>query len=172
MFSIRLVALLLLAPMVGLGGALAQPAAQPPAAQPSPAQIAAAREVAISSGMTRSFDAILPQFGEQIRKQAVSRPEIVKDLDDVLAKLQPELELQKQVMINNSARILAQNLTEAELKEVANFFKSAAGKRYVQTQPKVLDEIVRTMQTWTESVSEYVMVRVRAEMNKRGHAMQ
>jgi hypothetical protein len=164
MFFIRLVVLLCLGSMAGVGAAT-----QP---QPSPAQVAAARDVAISSGMTRSFDSILPQFSEAMRKQAVSRPEITKDLEDVLAKLQPELELQKQVMINNAARILAQSLSEAELKDIAKFFQSPAGKRYVQTQPQVLDEIVRTMQTWTESVSEYVMVRVRAEMNKRGHAMQ
>jgi hypothetical protein len=169
MFFIRLVVLLCLGSIAGVGAAVAQPASQP---QPSPAQVAAARDVAISSGMTRSFDSILPQFSEAMRKQAVSRPEITKDLEDVLAKLQPELELQKQVMINNAARILAQSLSEAELKDIAKFFQSPAGKRYVQTQPQVLDEIVRTMQTWTESVSEYVMVRVRAEMNKRGHAMQ
>jgi hypothetical protein len=168
MFFIRLALLLCLVSIGGMGAAVAQPSTQ----QPTPSQIAAAREVAISSGMTRSFDSILPQFSEAMRKQAVSRPEITKDLEDVLTKLQPELELQKQVMINNAARIMAQNLSEAELKEIGTFFKSAAGKRYVQTQPQVLDEIVRTMQSWTESVSEYVMVRVRAEMNKRGHAMQ
>jgi len=28
------------------------------------------------------------------------------------------------------------------------------------------------MQDWTQEVSEYVMVRVRAEMGKRGHQLQ
>lgn len=161
----RVVASSLMLAILAVGSALAQ-------AQPSPSHVALAREVAISSGMTRSFDAILPQFGEGIRKQAVSRPDILPDLNDVLAKLQPELELQKQLIITNAARVIAQNLTEAELKDIVTFFKSPAGKRYVETQPQVLDEIVRQVQTWTESVSEYVMVRTRAEMNKRGHPMQ
>ena len=166
MLTLRLAVASVLALAVTFGAALAQ------TQQFASTHLAAARDVAILSGMTRSFDAVLPQFGEQIRKQAVARPEIAKDLTDVLSKLQPELELQKQVMINNAARILAQNLKEQELKDIAAFFKSAAGQRYVQSQPQVLDEIVRTMQGWTENVSEYVMVRVRAEMNKRGHAMQ
>lgn len=167
MLSLRPLTILVLATALGLAPAVAQEGAQPNAAH-----LALGREVAVLSGMARSFDAILPQFGEQIRKQTVSRPEMSKDLEDVLTKLQPELELQKQVMINNTARIMARSLSEDELKEVAAFFKSAAGKRYVETQPQVLDEMVRTMQTWTESVSEYVMVRVRAEMQKRGHKMQ
>jgi hypothetical protein len=32
--------------------------------------------------------------------------------------------------------------------------------------------MVQEMQDWTTEVSEYVMVRVRAEMGKRGHQMQ
>lgn len=167
MLSLRFLTIPVLALALGLA-----PAAGQEKPELNAAHLALGREVAVLSGMARSFDAILPQFGEQIRKQAVSRPEISKDLDDVLTKLQPELELQKQVMINNAARIMAQSLSEAELKDIAAFFKSPSGKRYVQTQPQVLDEMVRSMQTWTEGVSEYVMVRVRAEMSKRGHRMQ
>lgn len=151
-----------------------QPSA--PAAQPQPqysaAHLALAREVAIGSGLTRSFDSIIPQFGEQIKQQSVTRPEITKDLDATLATLAPEMELQKQQMIATTARVFASRLSEAELRDVAAFFKSPAGQKYVQTQPPVLDELVREMQTWTQNVAEYLMVRVRAEMSKRGHQMQ
>jgi hypothetical protein len=126
----------------------------------------------LSSGIARSFDSIIPSFAEQIRKQAVTRPEIQKDLDDVLAKLQPEMELQKQRMIDIAARTYASKLTEAELSDIAAFFRSPAGKRYVETQPVLLDEMVHAMQGWTEEVSEYIMVRVRAEMGKRGFNLQ
>lgn len=177
----------LLAALVGLAlaapclPALAQakkPAAPMPAAN-TPAgptytanHLALAREVMLSSGIARSFDSIIPSFAEQIRKQAVTRPEIQKDLDDVLAKLQPEMELQKQRMIDIAARTYASKLTEAELSDIAAFFRSPAGKRYVETQPVLLDEMVHAMQGWTEEVSEYIMIRVRAEMGKRGHQLQ
>jgi len=138
----------------------------------TPNHLALAREVMLSSGIARSFDSIIPSFAEQIRKQAVTRPEIQKDLDDVLAKLQPEMELQKQRMIDIAARTYASKLTEAELSDIAAFFRSPAGKRYVETQPILLDEMVHAMQGWTEEVSEYIMVRVRAEMGKRGFNLQ
>ena len=32
--------------------------------------------------------------------------------------------------------------------------------------------MVQAMQNWTQDVSEYIMVRVRAEMAKKGHQLQ
>lgn len=138
----------------------------------SASHLALAREVMLSSGIARSFDAIIPSFADQIRKQAVTRPEIQKDLDQVLANLHPEMELQKQRMIDIAARTYAARFSEAELTDIATFFRSPAGKRYVEMQPALLDEMVRAMQVWTEEVSEYLMVRVRAEMSKRGFELQ
>ncbi|MEE8627979.1 MULTISPECIES: DUF2059 domain-containing protein [Methylobacterium] len=149
----------------------ASPAA-PQAGTITPSHLALAKEVMLSSGIARSFDSILPAFGEQIKQAAVTRPELSKDLGEVLEKLQPELELQKQRIIETASRIYANKLTEAELRDVATFFRSPAGKRYVETQPQVLDDMVQAMQTWTQEVSEYMMVRVRAEMGKRGHQLQ
>ncbi|MFD0934903.1 DUF2059 domain-containing protein, partial [Methylobacterium trifolii] len=150
----------------------AAPAPTPAAPTYTPNHLALAREVMLSSGIARSFDSVLPAFADQIRQQAVTRPELTKDLEEVLTALRPEMELQKQRMIDVAARIYASKMTEAELQEIANFFRSAAGKRYVETQPQVLDEMVQAMQVWTQDVSEYVMVRVRAEMGKRGQQMQ
>jgi hypothetical protein len=140
--------------------------------QPSAAHLALAREVAVSSGMTRSFDAMVEPFLDQLQQMNVTRPEIKQDLDKVVEQLKPELELQKQQMITATARIFASRMTEQELRDVANFFKSPAGLKYVQTQPVVLDDIVKELATWTQTVSEYVMIRARAEMSKRGHQLQ
>lgn len=142
------------------------------AQEPAASHLQAARDAATGSGIVRTFDAILPQFSEQIRQQAVTRPELAKDLNEVLKALEPELELQKQQMINRVARIFAAQLSEAELKQITAFFDSPAGKRYVETQPLVLDELVKQTQDWTQEVAEYLMVRTRAEMAKRGHSMQ
>lgn len=157
--------------MLTSGAALAQQPAPQAAQAPAP-NVAAGRELAILSGLTRSFDAILPRFGEQMKQQAVSRPEMTKDLNEVLDQLKPELELQKQQMITTAGRIFAARMSEQELKDVAAFLKTPSGQKYVQVQPLVLDELVTEMQAWTQNVAEYVMVRVRSEMGKRGHQMQ
>lgn len=157
------------------GGAFAQaaPGVAPGAAPgPSASHLAVAREVAIASGLTRTFEAMLPRFGDQMRLQITTRPEVAKDLNEVLDAMKPELELQRQRMVNTTAAIFASRLTEAELNSVKAFFESPAGKRYVETQPLVLDDLVTAMQGWTQEVSEYVMVRARAELGKRGHILQ
>ena len=158
----------------GKPGAAPLKPASPQAASPEPNanHLALAREVMLSSGIARTFDSIIPAFAEQIKKNSVTRPELSTDLDAVLKALQPEMDLQKQRMVDIAARIYAKGLTEAELKEVVAFFRSPAGKRYVETQPVLLDELVGAMQDWTQEVSEYMMIRVRAEMGKQGHQLQ
>ena len=72
--------------------------------QPSPSHLALARDVAISSGMSRSFDAMSEPFLQQLQQMNVTRPEIRTDLEQVVAMLRPEVEQQKQKMIDNAAR--------------------------------------------------------------------
>jgi hypothetical protein len=146
-----------------------QSPAQP---QPSASHLAVARDVAVGSGMVRSFDAITEPLLASLRQMNVTRPEIRQDLDKVVEQLKPELDLQKEQMISASARIFATRMSEAELRDIANFFKSPAGSKYVQMQPVILDDIVKELATWTQTLSEYVMIRARAEMSKRGHQLQ
>jgi hypothetical protein len=146
--------------------------AQAPAAQPSASHLAVARDVVAGSGMVRSFDVITGPILSQLQQMNVTRPEIKKDLDQVVEVLKPEMELQKQQMVAAAAKIYASVMTEAELKELSAFFKSPIGLKYVQTQPQVVDDIVKEMATWSQTVSEYVMIRARAEMAKRGHQLQ
>ncbi len=146
------------------GSALAQ-------AQPSANHLAIARDVVVSSGMVRSFDTITEPMLAQLQQMNVTRPEIKKDLDQVVESLKPEMELQKQQMVNAAARIYASIMSEGELKEIAAFFKGAAGSKYLSSQPVIIERMVTEMQPWAQQVAEYVMVRVRAELGKRGHQL-
>lgn len=150
---------------LGLTAAAAQGAAAP-----SESHLQAGREVVLNSGMSRSFDAILPQFVTEVRQTfTTTRPELSKDLNEVIEIVRPELEAQKTEMITKAAGLFASRISENELKDIATFFKSPAGKRYVDTQPQILDSLFNEMQAWTQKLSEFVVMRVRAEMKKRGH---
>jgi hypothetical protein len=168
-FAAALALALLSAPLAAQTAPPAPPASA--AAEPSASHLAVAREVAKASGLARSIDAVVPELFDQLKQSAVTRPELTKDLDEVLVALGPEMEKQKLIMSAQAARVFARHLTEAELKEIAAFFNSPIGQKYVSTQPVILDGVVRELQNWTETVSEYVVVRVRAEMSKRGHQL-
>ena len=149
----------------------ALPAAVPALPQPEvpPEKLAAARQVVVSSGMARSFEPMVPQLQEQIPLVVTrTRPDLSKDLTAVLAQLQPEFNQKTNEMLDIAARIFARTMSEDDLKATAAFFESPAGKAYKDAQPKMLDELVVSMQAWTQETSTFMMKRVQQEMEKKG----
>jgi uncharacterized protein len=137
---------------------------------PSAPHLAAARALITASGLSRSFTIIIPQFMDQIAQSLTqTRPEIAKDLNAVLTQLKPEFDRQGDEMINIAAQIYAKQLSEQDLKAAEAFFESPAGKKYVETQPAFLTEVVTAMQGWQGKISTDMMTRVREEMKKKGH---
>lgn len=147
------------------------PAPVPALPQPEvpPEKLAVARQLIEASGMARSFNPMVPQLRAQIPMVITrTRPELSKDLTVVLAQLQPEFDAKSGEMLDIAARIYARRMSEDDLKASAAFFESPAGKNYVNAQPLMLDELVVSMQAWTQEVSTYMMKRVQQEMEKKG----
>jgi len=165
-FAVAIAAGLVLA-----GPGLAQTAAPAPAPAAPPlsaSAIAAARDVVTGSGLSRSFETYVPQYMDQLKRSILTtRPEISKELTDVMEALKSEFESQKEEMIAITARIYAQRMSEADLRDAAAFFKTPSGQRYVQAQPLVLDDLFSQMQIWTQRLSELMVGRVRTELKKK-----
>lgn len=149
----------------------AVPAAPAAPSQPEPpaSTVAAAHDLVIASGMARSFAPMVPQLTDQIIPMLTrTRPELKANLTDVLKGLEPEFNKKGEDMIDVAARIYARNMNEQELTDAAAFFNSAVGKKYVEVQPLMLDQLVVAMQSWTQELSSYMMQRVHEEMKKKG----
>ena len=145
--------------------------AVPDVGQPEPpaAQVEAARKLVIASGMSRSFDPMVPQLmGQIVPLLTRTRPELKNNLQDVVERLKPEFLKKSDEMIDIAAKIYARRMTQPELDQAASFFESDVGKKYVDIQPVMLDEVVVAMQTWTQSLSTYMMRRVHEEMKAKG----
>ncbi len=157
-------------PLSAQQAAPAAPApAAPAASAPSPSHLAAARDLILASGAARSFDAVLPAITEQVRQSfSRQRPELLKDLEESMKAIMPQVEAQREEIIQAAARVYASKMTEAELKESAAFFKSATGQKYVVSQPIIFDELFTEMQNWMGRVSDFTVTQLRAEMKKRG----
>jgi uncharacterized protein len=166
-------ALLLALGLGSLSAAFAQQPAAPPAARtgaPTPQQISLGRDVVLYSGIARSFQTVVPQYFEQIGATLTrTRPELVRDLNVVMAELRPEFDKRVEEMVDNAARLYAGRLTEQQLKDAAAFFKSGSGVAYVQAQPALMSDLFPAMQAWQKQMSEDMVTRVRAEMKKKGH---
>ncbi len=154
----------------GAPGAPAAPGAEQriPLKPVAPSHLAIAKEVATASGVTRSFSGVVDQLKSQIMQITVTRPELKDDLEQILTEMKPELDLQQQQFINAAGLSFANFLSESELKDIDAFFKTPAGLKYVQAQPQIMDAFVSEFQKWSNGLAEYVMIRTRAELTKRG----
>jgi uncharacterized protein len=139
-------------------------------APPSESVMAAARDVVTGSGLASTFEGMVPQIAEQIRTgYSRTRPDIIKDMEEALKLISSELASQPARMIDEAAMLYAVRMTEAELKDAAAFFKSAAGKKYVSSQGQVLNELFTKMQVFSQTLGNVMVDRLREELRKKGH---
>lgn len=153
----------------------AQAPAQPPTStappvQITPAHLAIAKAVVVESGISRSFDVVVPQMIQGLKTTlSRTRPEVMADLDQISTALLPEFDSRRDDMVEKAANIFALRFSEDELKQMSAFFTSDVGKKYVQLQPALLDEMFQQMQGWAQGLEQFVIQRVREELNKKGH---
>ena len=57
--------------------------------------------------------------------------------------------------------------TEAQLKDSVAFFTSESGKKYVSSQPDMLNKLVTSMQAWQRVLSTDMIERLRFEFKKK-----
>ena len=152
-----------------LGFALAAAGAAQ-AQQPSPATLASARELMEIKGVKSLVEPVVVGVIQQTRGTILqTNPGLTKDLDEVSAQLRNEYQPRIAEMTNEIVQLYAQRFNEQELKDAIAFYKSPTGKKILSEEPKILDETYARVQQWANRLQNEVMLRVRAEMKKRGH---
>jgi uncharacterized protein len=143
--------------------------AQPAAPQFPPSHMAVAREVIELSGMSNSLAELIPQVLNRTHLTiARQRPELAKQLEEVSNTVLLSLVPQREEMLNIAANTFAKEMTEEQLVAVATFFKSPAGKVYVEKNQRILREVLISMRPWTDQLNRVVFDRFREELKKKG----
>ena len=146
------------------------PSKQAPPASPTPEHVAKARRLILATGISRSFQIIVPEFMDQIGNTLTqARPDLVHDMIITLEELRPEFERQSDEMIDLSAKIYATLLSEKDLDAILAFYDSEAGKKYVAAQSLYINQLIPGSQAWQQKIAINMMARVRQEMKKKGH---
>ena len=160
---------LALSPVAAQEAAPATPAA-PAAADvppPPPETLAAARDFLESSGATKGFEDMIPQFLDQGRLRFVAqRPELEKMINDVALGLVPEIVKQRDVLNDKLATLYTQQFSVDELKEIAAFYHTPVGQKLATNQVKILQASIPVVQAWSRGLSELVAKRIREEVEK------
>jgi hypothetical protein len=159
-----------MAAMLLLGAAQGATAQQNAAAPVVPSHLAMATEVLKSSGLMRTFEQSVPNVVQMLRTNVTrQRPELARDIEDSLKAVEAQVPGFTSDGVQNAARFLANRMTEAELKEVQTFLSSAVGKKYVETLPNFMEDMLPFLEQWTQVVGAQMTNVFREEMAKRGH---
>jgi hypothetical protein len=136
---------------------------------PTPAQVDLSKQILTSVGLKASMDQIVPSMLGQLQGQlARIHPDQIKPLHETLVALLPEFQQGEDAVFTDVARALAGRLSEAELKQTADYFDSPAGKKYTDAQAPVLEMLASSGGLWREKLSKIMLDRTREEMKKKG----
>lgn len=120
----------------------------------SETHLQAARQAISAINATEQFDEILPNAARALKAELIQKdPDlealITKTVDDkaiALAARRSDLETE-------SARAYAKAFSEDELKAIAAFYTSPAGKKLLSEGPIVTREVVRAANIWQNGVA-------------------
>ena len=146
----------------------AAPAATAPAA-PSAAAIAAADKILNTIGLKQSIAIVVPGMMQELETNVTrTRPEIRDSLRATLKAIQPEFDQTARQTYIQAESLLASQMSEQEITQVAAFFDSPAGKKYIAVTPVFVQNLSDVTGAWREKLSTDILERARGEMKKKG----
>lgn len=153
--------------------ALAWPAiasvAQAQTQAPDPDRLAAAKEMMEASRVDRQFEQVIPlllnQLRDGFRRVAPNRRDII---DNVFEQMQSKFISRRAELLDEIAGLYAQRLEAAEMRAVAEFYRSPAGAKLIDAQPQIMQDSILAGQRWGQHIGREIEEAARRELKRRG----
>ena len=139
--------------------------------QPSAAAITLATQLLELKGGLGAFDPAVD--GVVVHNKGILlqiNPNSAKDINDVEQLMRKDGAAHRQELHKEIALGYAAAFTEQELKDMIVFYGTPLGKKMIEQEPKAGEQSTKRAQVWIDKYAETVIVKMRAEMKKRGHA--
>jgi uncharacterized protein len=137
---------------------------------PSPDAIAAARELLATMRMADQYKALLPTVLQAMKPAIVqNRPQVERDFDAIAPLLVEGMAARLSELIDAAAVVYARNFTADELRDVAAFYRTPTGEKFLQKLPAVTQQSMVMGQKWGQAVAGELQNRMANELRKRGH---
>jgi uncharacterized protein len=134
--------------------------------------IALAKQLLTVTNAMQVFTPLIPGVIEQSRLLYLQQnPGLGKDLTEIATKIRADLQPRLSELIDAMAKMYADAFTEQDMKEIITFYQSAAGKKLLAEQPKLVDSSMSFAGDWANKLSEEVTTKMREELIKRGHKL-
>ena len=140
--------------------------------QPSGAAMATARDLITVTGALTLFNPLIAGVVEQAKVLFLQQdPSLTKDLNEIAAQLRTDLQPRFSELTDEVSRLYATSFSDQELKEILTFYKTQSGQKLLTEQSKIVDSSMKFAQDWANKLSDQVIVKMRDELKKRGHAL-
>lgn len=136
----------------------------------SPSHLDAALVAVQSAGAARGFDSVLPALAERVKGRLIRvRPDLHQEISATVEAVALQLTPRRADLDEAVARVWAKNFTEDELVTIAEFYKSATGQKFAEIGPRVIQESLKAVESWSTRVGEELYERSREELTKQGY---
>ncbi|HWV81061.1 MAG TPA: DUF2059 domain-containing protein [Hyphomicrobiaceae bacterium] len=129
----------------------------------------AALELMEATGASAQFDQVIPVLTGQLTQSFVHlAPDRASEIREVMGELVKRFSQRKAELIDEVALIYAQKMSVDDMREVAKFYQSGAGRRLVEAQPQILRQSMSVGQAWGQRIGAELDAEMRRELKKRG----
>jgi hypothetical protein len=138
----------------------------------SESHLAAAKAAAVASPMAQEFNNLLPFLAQRVQNRLVSlRPDLHEVISKTVQDVALRLAARRGDLDSATALIWAREFTEDELNEIAAFYNSPVGKKFVGLGAKLGQQTVQTASNWSNRVGEELLDKAREELKKQGYEL-
>ncbi|MCM2292810.1 DUF2059 domain-containing protein [Allorhizobium sp. BGMRC 0089] len=118
------------------------------------AQIQTARQAISALGVTNVFDNILPNLAAQLKEQLIQAyPNLEEQITKTVDEQALKLAARRGDLEREAAIVYAKAFTQDELKQIATFFNSEAGKKLLRDQPVANRELGKSADIWASGIA-------------------
>lgn len=142
-----------LLPAAALAALLLAPV-QASAQDVSEAHMKAARDAIAALHVTDQFDAVLPATAQQLQGQLVQKnPDMADTINQVVQEKVLELVSRRADLEKEVALVYARSFSEQELKDIAAFYMTDAGKKLLSEGPIATREMLKAAEIWQQGIA-------------------
>lgn len=136
----------------------------------SDSHIKQAKQTLSATKATDSFDSILLGASAKLKNQlTANNPSDVERIGDTVDDEAIALAARRGDLEGEAARLFAKNFSEAELNEIASFFNSPTGAKYLVATPLLARELGKAARIWANGITRDLTVNVNKKLAASGN---
>ena len=119
----------------------------------------------VKENVAKTVPTMMAEFERNV---TTTRPDLRDSLRATLGEIKPQFDKSAQQTYGKVEALLATSMSEKDLVDVANFFTSPLGKKYLAFEPIFFQKLEEVLGPWRQQLSTDIVTKAREDMKKKG----